>query len=92
MGPNRMREMLIVKHHDCLDAPFKVKLRQAIIKFIIQIKKGTSPSLGGHRRRKSTFPIEVLSQFIVVCRNKTEHAWKKFVVPLKAHFEALDIV
>ena len=91
MGPGRMRERLMNKYPDRLDIPSEAELRQAISKFVSQVRVGTAPTLTGTRGRKSTIPQRVvyhLAKFY--CENK-DLTWKNFANPLKQYFQESNI-
>lgn len=60
MGPGRMRERLMNKYPDRFDIPSEAELRQAISKFVIQVRVGTAPTLTRTRGRKSTISQRVV--------------------------------
>ena len=86
MGPGRIREMLINKYPDRLYIPSESELRQAISKFIGQVRLGTAPTLSGTRGIKFVIPEKVPFHLATFYCENTSLTWKHFVGPLKEYF------
>ena len=71
------------KYPDRLDIPSEAELRQAISKFVAQVRAGAAPSLSGTQGRRSNIPQNVLFHLATFYSENTSLTWMHFVGPLK---------